>query len=97
MKIRQLLERDNSTPATVEYELEYQRPDGEWDSSIIEINGRVHTEHDPYNTGDSPAQTTFEPVSAYDKTTGKPFDLSMIKDQKAWDWISQQAAEQAGN
>lgn len=96
MKIRQLLERDSSEPASVEYEFEFQRPDGEWDSTMIEIRGNVHTQYDPYNTGDSPTQTHFEPIEATDKSTGKPFDLKLIKDQKSWDWISQEAAEQAG-
>lgn len=96
MKIRQLLERDTSVPSTAEYEYQFQLPNGEWSTEMIEISGYVHTEHDPYNTGDSPTQTTFEPVEATVKSTGKPFDMNLIKDHKVWDQISHEAAERAG-
>lgn len=45
---------------------------------MYEINGTVTVESDPFATGDSPTESTFEPVSAIDKKTGKPVSLQQL-------------------
>lgn len=96
MKLQALLERDTSTPTSVEYEHQFQGPDGEWDSRMLVITGNLITEYDPYATGDSPSISTFEPTGVTAKDTGEELDLTaFIKslDQKSYQWIIDQAGE----
>ena len=96
MKLQALLERDSRTPTSVEYEQEFQGPDGEWDSRMLEVTGDLITEYDPYATGDSPSQSTFEPRSVTVKDTGEELDLvAFLKtlDEKSYQWLINQAAE----
>lgn len=96
MKLRAILERDISIPVSVDYEQEFQGPDGEWDTRIITIDGDVVVERDPYATGDSPTWTTFEPTAAYVKDTGDSLDLKQFLqslDAKQHQWILDQATD----
>ncbi len=98
MKLKALLERDTSVPTSVDYEQEFQDANGEWDYRFITIEGNCITEYDPYATGDSPSQSTFEPTRAFVKDTGEEIELTpFLKslDPKSYQWIVDQACENA--
>jgi hypothetical protein len=92
------LERDERIPASVDYEQEFQGPDGEWDSRMLTVEGDLIIEHDPYNTGDSPSISTFEPTGVIVKETGDQLNLQQFLKSltpQQYQWIINQAAESA--
>lgn len=94
MKIRALLERDERIPSSVDYEQEFQGPDGEWESRMVTVEGDLITEYDPFNTGDSPSTSTFEPTGVIIKDTGEQLDLRQFLKSltpQQYQWIINQA------
>lgn len=100
MKIRAILERAgiDRTPASVEYELEEEQPNGDWIARMVVVSGTVTIERDPYGTGDSPTDSSFDPLVVVDKETGEQLDVkafyAMITPSAA-QWIEDQAVQNA--
>lgn len=100
MKIRAILERAgaNRTTSSVEYELEEQQPNGDWIARMVIVSGYVTVEQDPFGTGDSPSETSFDPVSVVDKETGQKMDVKAFYasiSRSAAEWIDEQAIQNA--
>lgn len=81
MKLRTLLERDVTVPASVTFEYERPLPDGEVEYVDVTIEGTCTVLTDPYGTGDSPTDTSFDADRAFVTDTGEQLDLNvLIKD-----------------
>lgn len=96
MKLSAIFEKSSYNTVSVAYDLERQLPDGEWEVVPVRVSGVVHTERDPFGTGDSPTEHTFEPRSVEVAETGQQIDVDafykMIS-QSAAEWIEDQAIE----
>lgn len=94
MKLSAIFEKSTYDTVSVDYDLERQQPNGEWETIPVRISGVVHTEYDPFGTGDSPTEYEFEPRTVEVIETGEKIDVkafySMIEPSAA-EWIDDQA------
>ncbi len=95
MKLKHIISesrRDQTIPVEVEYEVETEDSNGDYETIDIIVELDVHVTPDQHNTGDSP--TGYEAVikTAYRKDDDKPFDYRKL-DKKAISWIKDKAIE----
>lgn len=88
-----LAERSNRQLTTVQFDQEIETSPGEWDTRTLTIRGFVDAERDPFGTGDSPTEYSFEPQQVLDPQ-GNEVDPNSLSDSE-WAYIEDEAIRNA--
>lgn len=84
MNLKQLLEGRglSQMPVTLEFEQEVINSNDEAEYRMLTVVGTVETELDPYGTGDSPTDQSFEITSVCVTDTGEKIDPRLLTDDE---------------